>query len=428
MATVIRKTWPAADTPGIPRRHRKGCRYEAYVPDPLQERSFPLEGSVAADVADAERAIQRLENQANALVNTEALARLLLRAESVSSSRIEGLEVGGRRLLRAEAAKAFGVAPEDVTADEVLANIEAMHWAVEMLGSANEVTVGGILEVHRRLLQSTRLSDHAGQIRDTQNWIGGSDYNPCSAEFVPPPPEYVATLLEDLCTFMNTDDLPAVVQSALAHAQFETIHPFVDGNGRTGRTLIHVILRRRRLIDHVLPPVSLILATLVKDYVGGLTATRFRGDPGSKVAIGGMNRWIQTFAAACTRAVADALAFEERISAIQQEWRQAAGPVRRRSAADLLIGALPGAPIVTVRGAAQMIGRSFERTNLAIAKLEKAGVIRPTTVARRNRAFEAPAVLDAFTDLERRLASPEGDTRSAPPSRPAPARRGPKRA
>ena len=151
--------------------------------------------------------------------------------------------------------------PGDVTAEEVLGNIEAMRWAVDVLGSDKGITVSGILEVHRRLLAGTRLEDDGGLIREQQNWIGGSGFNPCSAVFVPPPQEEVEGLLHDLCGFCNGDSLPAVAQAAIAHAQFETIHPFIDGNGRTGRVLLHVILKRRGLAPRVLAPVSLVLAT-----------------------------------------------------------------------------------------------------------------------------------------------------------------------
>src|SRR6201999_2938774 len=106
---------------------------------------------------------------------------------------------------------------------------------------------------------------------------GGISFNPCSAVFVLPPQEHVLGLMQDLCEFCNQDALPAVVQAAMAHAQFETIHPFVDGNGRTGRALVHVILRRRGVAPRLLPPVSLVLATWATDYVAGLTATRYSG-------------------------------------------------------------------------------------------------------------------------------------------------------
>jgi Fic family protein len=298
-----------------------------------------------------------------------------------------------------------------------------MRWAVTSLAGAKTVTVEGILEVHRRLLEGTRLAVFGGQIRKEQNWIGGSSYNTCSASFVPPPPDKVGRLLEDLCAFSNEDELPAVVQAAIAHAQFETIHPFADGNGRTGRALIHVVLLRRRLVAHVHPPISLVLATRAKDYVNGLTATRYIGSPESTAAVEGLNRWIGTFAVACTRAVDDALMFEGRIREIQGKWRKAVGSVRRNSAVDLLIATLPGAPIVTVTSAAELVNRSFERTNQAISRLLEAGVIQPVSVGRRNRAFEARAVIDAFADLERQLASPSGNTLTSPPRRPAPRRR-----
>lgn len=423
MSKVLRRRWQSSLDSGLSRKDRQGCEYEAYVPDLLVGRTFRLDGSVAADVADAERAIATLDASAAALANTEALARLLLRAESVASSFIEGLVVGGRRLLRAEAARVAGETDIDVTADEVLGNIDAMTWAVESLSAADAVTVAGLLEVHERLLSRTRLREHAGQLRSVQNWIGGSSFNPCSAAFVPPPPEQVEGLLADLCAFVNEDELPAVAQAAIAHSQFETIHPFVDGNGRTGRALIHVVLRRRGVAPRILPPISLVLATWSRSYIEGLTATRYRGRADSSAAHEGINGWVGLFASACRRAVDDAVAFEERVTSIQQDWRAAAGAVRRGSAADLLIGALPGAPVVSVSSAADLIGRSFQATNEAMNRLEAVGVVRQVNVGRRNRAFEAPAIIEAFTALERQLASPTGDTRSAPPYRPAPARR-----
>jgi Fic family protein len=390
--------------------------------DPLIGRQIVLDGDVAADVADAESALHRLNNSAVALADTEALARLLLRAESVASSHIEGLVIGGRRLLRAEVARSLGSSGTDVTADEVLGNVEAMTWAVDALTSAPRITVAGLLEVHRLLLAPTRLAEHAGRIRTEQNWIGGSSSNPCSAAFVPPPPEHVHELLVDLCQFANTDDLPTVAHAAIAHAQFETIHPFVDGNGRTGRALIHVILRRRGLVPRLLPPISLVLATWSASYLQGLDATRYRGRADSAVARAGLNRWIALFATATRRAVDDALGLERHIEEIEQQWRAALGRVRADSAVALLLAALPGAPIITVNSAASLIGRSYEATNEAIRRLCRAGVIRQVTVGQRNRAYEAEAIIDAFTALERQLASPAGDTRSAPPERPAPAR------
>jgi Fic family protein len=232
-------------------------------------------------------------------------------------------------------------------------------------------------------------------------------------------------LLEDLCAFCNGDSLPAVAQAALAHAQFETIHPFVDGNGRTGRALIHVILRRRGLAATVVPPISLVLATWSDAYVGGLTATRYREAPASQAATDGVNDWLDLFAAATRRAVEDAMSYEQRVREVQRRWRERLGRVRADSAASRLIEALPGAPIITVQSAAALIKRSGQAVNEAIPRLVEADVLKQTTVGQRNRAFEATDLIDAFTNLERQLASPEGDTHASPPQRRVPYRRAP---
>ena len=239
---------------------------------------------------------------------------------------------------------------------------------------------------------------------------------------MPPPHERIEELLEDLCEFANSDALPALAQAAIAHAQFATIHPFVDGNGRTGRALIHVILRRRGLAPVVVPPVSLVLATWVDDYVAGLMATRYKAPADSPQAFEAVNSWLELFGTATARAVAAAKAYEQRVAQIQGRWRKRLGRVRASSAVDRLIEALPGAPVVTVQSAAALIGRSEQAVNEAIPRLVAARVLKQTTVGRRNRAFEARDLIGAFTDLERRLASPEGDTRFSPPERRVPNR------
>ena len=422
MSRVIHRHWPG--NPDAPSRQgRTPCDYDAYGPDLLTGRQFTLEGGVAADVADAETAVTRLNAQASALADTEALARLLLRAESVASSRIEGLEIGARRLLRAEAAKELGEPTRDVTAAEVLSNIDAMSEAISEIGQGDPISVATLLTFHRRLLGNTRQAGHAGRLREKQNWIGGSDYSPCSAAFVPPPPELVPALMADLCAFCTSESLPAVAQAASAHAQFETIHPFADGNGRTGRALIQLVLRRRGLATRVMPPISVILATWANDYVDGLTATRYRGPATGKDAQTALNLWVGRFAGACQRSVSDAASFETRIQQIRTEWRTQLGRVRANSAADLLITAIAGAPVLTVGGAATLISRSYPQTNAAIERLVSAGILSQITIGRRNRAFEAPAIVNAFTDLERQLASPTGNTRTSQPVRPVTPRR-----
>jgi hypothetical protein len=182
------------------------------------------------------------------------------------------------------------------------------------------------------------------------------------------------------------------------------------------------VLRRRALATRVTVPVSLILATWSQSYVEGLTASQYRGPATSREAHEGCNRWVALFAVACRRAVADATAFEERMLKVESSWRERLGAVRANSSVDLLLRALPGAPIVTVMGAAELLGRSFEAANNAIERLVDAGILQQVKFGRRNRAFEAPYVIQAFTDLERQLASPSSDTRVSPPVRTVPRR------
>lgn len=286
MSKVLRRRWYSPIDPGQPLELRKSCDYEAYVPDPLVGRAIVLDSDVAADVADAEAAIARLNAEVDALLDTEALARLLLRAEALTSARIEG--------------------------PQGLGSIEAMLWAARVGSEAPRLTIDLLLDVQRRLLAGTPHEEHAGRLRTEQNWLGPRSENPCSAEFVPPPPEAVGALVEDLCAFCSDDSLPAVAQAGIAFAQFETIHPFSDGNGRVGRALIHMVLRRRRLAPRVLPPVSLVLTTWAQDYVAGLSATRYHAPATSRAAHAGLNRWVGFFASACMRAVGYAADYERR--------------------------------------------------------------------------------------------------------------------
>src|ERR1017187_6759344 len=200
MSRVVRRRW-ISDGTAPSRWENRSCEYEAYVPDHLVGRRFVLDGDVAADVTVAEAALARLNLEATSLIDTEALARLLLRAESVASSKIEGLEIGARRLLRAEAARALGEDPRDVTAIEVLGNIDAVVFGIREVGAGTPISVDLLLGIHHRLLAGSRLAPQAGRLRDAQNWIGGSDFNPCNAAFVPPPPEIVAELVDDLVAF-----------------------------------------------------------------------------------------------------------------------------------------------------------------------------------------------------------------------------------
>ncbi|MFN0070716.1 MAG: Fic family protein [Chloroflexota bacterium] len=422
MTARISSIWQGSLAPGMPRSQRSSCRYEAFVPDRLADVSLALPEAIVADVSEAERQIQRLNTGAPELASLEALARLLLRAEAVASSKIEGLEVGARRLVRAEAAREVRGPSSDTTAESVLGNIEAMVLATEQVANKEHVGVEDILSVHQALMRHTDRPEIGGQVRTVQNWIGGSSFSPCTAVFVPPPPEIVPELLDDLIEFVNSDRYPALVQAGLAHGQFETIHPFIDGNGRVGRALIHVVLRRRGLSPRFIPPISLVLATRSTEYVRGLMGLRYEGLPDSLEALAGVSQWIDIFTFAAKHAAESAERFSAAIDSIVSGWRVRLGNIRAGSTVDLLIRVLPSAPVITVDTAARLVHRSTQATNLAVERLSVAGILTPTRDVRRNRTFEVRDILDAVTHYERALASELGDTRVSPPRRHVPPR------
>lgn len=421
MATLLRATWPANPSAGR-KADRLPCRYDAYLPDLVGALPVVLSAETLAAVSDAEREIAALNTSDTRLVSTEGVARILLRAESVASSRIEGLEVGGRRLAKLTAARTEGADVSDATADAVLANIEAMVRAIELADREGPLTVDDVCSIHATLTTRELPEQYVGRLRTEQNWIGGGSYNPCGAAFVPPSPERVPDLMADLMAFVSGTAYSPLVQAAVAHAQFETIHPFVDGNGRTGRALIHVVLRRRGLAPRFVPPISLALATDSDGYVAGLTEFRYVGDPADAAAATGVADWVDRFARAALRATTDAAAFARRLDALEEEWRATAGRIRKNSAADLLLAALPGVPIVTARTAANLIGRSFQAANEAIESLVAAGVLKQVTLGKRHRAFEVIGLIDTLTEFERSLAVP-ADADGTRPARPVPRRR-----
>lgn len=391
MPRLLQRTWPADPTVPGGRKERQSLLYEAFVPDPVGSASLSLPAAAAAAVSDAERAVDDLNRSPPVVASLEVLARRLLRAESVASSRIEGLVLSQRRLAKAEAE---GVETPDEIARSVLGNVAAMEQAVRLGSRQEPLERADILAVHRVLMAATSTPAIAGRLRDRQNWIGGNAFNPGRADFVPPPPEDVPGLMDDLCAFLNRTDLPPVMQAAIAHAQFETIHPFADGNGRVGRALVHVVLRRRGLASRYVPPVSLVLAADAKRYIGGLTAfgEERLGD------------WCVVFAESVRLAAEKAAELAERLARLQLTWRRRAGNPRRHSSAQALIELLPAHPILTLGTATRLLGRSKQAANESLALLAKSGVLRPTTLARRNRAWEARELFDLVNSVERELA------------------------
>ena len=417
------RMWWAPRFEGPTRADRMGGWYRPYSPDLLAGWDPLIPGSLAASVSQAEEAVRELNSPAHRHPGLGGLGRFLLRAESVGSSAIEGLRVGPRRLLAAEEQIARGLPGADSVAAEVLGNIDAMRRATELAAQPRPITLDCLLEVHKLLMDRSPNPELGGVLREEQGWIGGGSFNPCNAAYVPPPPDRVAELMHDLVAYVNTEYHSPLTQAAVAHAQFETIHPFGDGNGRAGRALIHIVLQRRGLAPRFVPPISLVLSTWSDSYIAGLAGFRHEGPADSAQRDDSLHPWLDIFAAATRRACDDALRYSDRIDQLTDEWNQKLGRYRKGSALDLLVAVLPGVPLLSPDRAAHLIGRSPVATRAAITQLLEAGVLRlrPSS-SPRNRVLEAPYVINLLTSLERSLATPQGNTIQENPVRPVPDR------
>ena len=385
------------------RSERSSFVYDAYVPDTIASLPSNLSEDATKAVLDAERAVSELQLNTT-FAGLEALSRQLLRAESIASSRIEGLRLSQRRLVEA----LLSPADADAAAREVVGNIEAMQAAIELGGRGSAITSSDIEHLHHLLLHKSQHAHFAGQLRNEQNWIGGSDHSPRGAEFIPPPEEMVPALIEDLAEYLNRADISAVVQAAIAHAQFETIHPFADGNGRVGRALIHVVFRRRGLSSRFAPPISIVLAANGLRYVEGLDAYR-QGSP---------SEWVRFFARVTVDAVQRSEVLAGDLAELRTEWLEMAGRPRSDSTAARLIEAIPGQPIIDAKSVATMLSVSDVAARNALNGLEAAGVLGPIVFGKqRFRAWEAPALIAVLDTFEWSMAEP---TRSGEQRRPSP--------
>lgn len=426
MAGYLEAQWePSWDAP-LP-RDRRGGHYRPYLPDPLSGRSLVVDADLARQAARAEVAARSLRDGPGA-TSLEGLARFLLRSEAIASSRIEGLQVSPQQVALAEVAAIDGVPVRGFSENARLVanNITTLRQAATDLAEADAVTVEGIAGLQQALLPNAR---HLG-LRNRQNWIGGSDWHPLDAEFVPPPGPEVERLVMDLAQYASGGAHAPLVQAGLLHAQFETIHPFVDGNGRVGRALIHTVLTRRGLTRAAVLPVSLVLLTRSDEYVRGLTAYRYQGPADGADARSGTAEWLRIFLAAVEIAVDQARRFADEVEMLRVEWSRRhhdyrarigkfASP-RRDSAVARLLALLPEVPVVTARTAQHRLQVSFHAARNAAEELAEAGILHRKKVERGTTGYLARDVFEVLTFAERRLASTRWDTRESQPGRPVP--------
>ena len=351
--------------------------YRAAVAPEIAAARLVLPSELAAEVGEASAELARFDELMGGEIGH--FSAILLRTESAASSRIENFTASARAIAEAE----IGTSRRK-NAAEVVANTRTMIAALEL---ADDMSRASILAMHRALMMETDPSN-AGRWRTEQVWIGGGNLGPHLALFVPPHQERVGDAIDDLVRFMARTDLPVLAHAALAHAQFETIHPFTDGNGRTGRALVQAMLRHARLTRNVTVPVSAGLLSDTKKYFDALTTYR-AGDP---LPI------VNMFAKAAFKAVANGRLLVGELHEIREGWRDRI-KARSDSAVWRLLDLLLRKPVVNARVIAEDLELDAGNVHRYLKPLLDARILAESLDVKRNqvwRAAEVLAALDAF--------------------------------
>ncbi|MGX9346801.1 Fic family protein [Microbacterium sp. KNMS] len=320
--------------------------------------------------------------------HSAALSRFMIWTESVASSKIERITASA-----VDYARALAGSRSNSSASSMVAASTALHRLIADVAARGCFGLDDLLVAHRALMHDDpHEADYAGRLRDMQNWIGGSDHSPRGALHVPPVPERVPDLMDDLIDFLNRDDLPVLVQAAIGHAQFESIHPFTDGNGRIGRALVSAVFRRRGVTRNAVVPLASGLLAKRDDYFAALGEYR-RGSPAPLIDLFARSAHA---AAICSR---ESIA---RIKAMPGEWAEELRP-RAGSAVAALIPAFYDHPIMGAAEIERRSGSSEQQTYKAIARLTQAGFIEEITGRKRDRVWAASELLAELDDLDRRI-------------------------
>ncbi len=359
------------------------------LPAEIAKRTFTLDSELISRSESAVSAISHLDAVHGETL--KSLNRLLIRVESVASSKIENIHATSEEYARA----LFGN-KSNTSAMEMVAGTQALTALIASVESSKKISESSIKAAHRTLLKDLpREVESAGKYRQVQNWIGGSDHSPLGAIFVPPPPENVESLMKDLLVFANRGDVPALVQATIAHAQFETIHPFADGNGRIGRALVNAILRRRNITTKVVIPVASFLVANRNGYFGDLN--RYRD--------GHIANLLTRFINAANIASLEAMGTATKLAALPEMWRKSLGTVRSGGSTSKLLDLLISNPVFAADELIGVIGRNPTSIYNAIAKLKGNEILVPLSDKKRNQIWGAVEVLKELEALDHRIAA-----------------------
>jgi Fic family protein len=380
-----------------PRNNRAGVYlpqltgYRAFIPAPLPPKPpIRLADSLQLALSDADRSLGRLDGSIQTLPNPNLFVLMYVRKEAVLSSQIEGTQSSLQDLLSAEAQVLSPDAPRDV--DEVVNYVRAMNHGLERL-SVLPVSVRLIREIHRELLSGVRGSHlEPGELRRSQNWIGPGGCTLAEATFVPPPPDVLPEVLGQLERFLHDRSaLPVLVQIGLAHAQFETIHPFLDGNGRVGRLLITFLLCERGVLGKPVLYLSHYFKQHRAEYYEHLQSVRDRG---------AWENWLAFFLRGVSAVSAQATETARRILVLREGHRALVTQHLGRGAANghRVLESLYERPIVSVSQIEALTGLTFAAANDLVARLADLAILTEITGHRRHRRFRYDPYIRLFED------------------------------
>ena len=382
-----KREWHSRDDESQPRRAALRARgpYEAAIPPFIADLDVPVldaETSIAAE--DAILELGRFDGEVGAIA--APFYAILLRSESAASSEIEQLTASAKNIALAELGRGAGQ-----NSRLIVGNVRAMEAAIEM---AEDLDASSIVAMQTEILRGDQ-PEHTGEWRTQQVWIGGGYGNsPHSASFVPPHHERVRALMDDLVAFARRTDLPALPQIAIAHAQFETVHPFPDGNGRTGRALVQALLHRLGVTRNVIVPVSAGLLRDTHGYFDALTA--YRG--------GDVAPTVRAFAQASADAIVNGRELVADLTRIRSDWEQSTS-ARAGSSGRRLLDVLQRQPVIDANLASEVLGMSARNAQNGIDRLVADGILHQNGAGARNRTYEARDVLtalDAFAGRAKR--------------------------
>lgn len=354
--------------------------YKAFIPNPLPLRpAITLDPELQILLSAADRAIGRLDARTELLPNPDLFVAMYVRREALYSSQIEGVTQASLDEMlefevRATQRRRFPEIPE------VFNYVDAMNYGLQRLESL-PLSLRLIKEIHKELLKDVRGDEREpGEFRRTQNWIGPQNCSLTEALYVPPPPEVTKEAMEHLETFLHAEDtVPPLVKCALVHAQFESIHPFLDGNGRIGRLLITFLLCWQDILKKPLLYLSDYFKRHRDEYYTRLQQIRDQDD---------WEGWLRFFLTGVQSVALDATETARSIQSLQEEHRNLVGRQFPGTATGLvLLDQLFRNPVTTAKKAAKIIGRSYPVANQLIAVFEELGLLREITGGHRNRVY-----------------------------------------